>query len=504
MATGRSLTNKAGFAYALESAVLGVLPGSPVWQILEPNANISKWGAEIKTTPRDPISKLKQRRKGEVTDLDSAVEIECDLTLSSVQDFMPGMFLSKWKGPLFWAAEEGSAPVSMTATAITVPNIGSALAQGTLIRVRGASVAANNKVFLVGAGSTTTSIVITGGTVETFPANASVEVCGYQQVAGTTDIAINASGHLTSATTNFTTLPINVGQYLNVGDLSNAAFYFTTGVPSTGVNYGLARIEAIAANLITLSHRPATWSADTGTTKSIRLLFGRWIRNVAVDHADYAEPSYTFEAVYKDLGGAGVDYYEYPVGNYVDTVEISLPLTNKATVKYGFQGTNTPAPTTSRATNAANGLLPTSTAELATGPDIARLRILNTDETGLSTDFKSAKITLHNNVSREKVLGVIGAKFMNVGNFEVDLEADLLFTNFDVVTAILANRTVSMDYSLHNDDGGFVMDLPAFTMGDGKRSFPKNESIHIAVKGMSFVDPVLGYSCSLSMFPYLP
>lgn len=503
MATGRSLTNKFGVSF-IEETTLGVLPGSPVWAILEPNANISKWGNEIKTTPRDPISKLKQRRKGEITDADSGVEIEADLTLESIRDFMPGVYLSKWKGGLVWAGKEGNGPTAIAATSITVPNIGAALAQNTLIRVRGAGVKANNAVFLVGAGSTTTSIVITGGTVETPPANCTVEVCGVQAgVAG--DVQLNGSGNLISTTLNFTTLPLFVGQYLNVGDSANANFYFASGVPATGANFGLARIEAIAANLITLSHRPVSaWTVDAGAGKTIRLLFGRWIRNVDVFNADYLEHSYQFEGVFKDLGGVGTDYFEYPAGNYIDSVELDLPLTNKATVKYSLIGTITADPTTSRASGASAAVLPNMTDELSTTPDIARLRVLNTDESGLSTDFKSLKITLTQNATREKVLGTKGAKYMNVGNFEVNLDADLLFTNFDVIAAVNSNRTVSIDYSLKNNDGGFVMDVPAMTLGDGKRTFPKNESIHAGVKGMSFIDPTLGYSSSLSIFPYLP
>lgn len=504
MATGRTLTNNCNIQFTTETS-LGVLPGSPTWAGIEPNANISKWGADIKVTPRDPISRLRQRRKGEVTDLDSDVELEADVTMDSIQDLAQGLYMSAWKGGLVWQGKDGTAPTAIAATSITVPNIGSALAQGTLVYLRGFTNAANNGVKLVGAGSTTTSIVITGGVVETPPANASVEVCGFQATVAA-DIQLDASGNLIATALNFTTLPLNVGQYISVGDSTNAAFMFASSVPATGANYGLARIDQIAAGKLTLSRRAGTgtWTVDAAAGKTIRFMFGRWIRNVASDHADALTPSYQFEIVYKDLGGPGVDYYEYPLGNWVDKLELNLPLTNKATLKYGLMGTNTLAPTTSRATNAAAGRTPTRTAELATVGDIARLRLINTDESGLSTDFKSLKITINNNVTREKVLGTLGAKYMAAGNFEVDVDAECLFTNFDVIVAMLANRTVAIDYALKNGDGGFVMDLPALMLGGNKKTFPKNESVHLGWKGMSFVDPTLGYSASLSIFPYQP
>lgn len=502
MATGRTLTNKWSLSY-IKEATPGVLPGSPLWQTLEPNA-ITKWGADPKLTPRDPISNLRQRRKGEVTDLDSAVEFEVDATYSAMQDFMPGTFGAIWKGAPIYSSETATAPTAISATAITVPTLGITLAQNTLIRVRGAGVAANNTVFVVGAGSTATSIVITGGTVETPPVNCSVEVCGFQFVAG--DLKIDASQNLTSTASAFTTANLNlqVGQYIHVGDLTNAVTAFATSVSATNVNYGLARIDAVAAGTLTLSRRGATWSADTGAAKTVRVYFGRWIRNVANDHADALEATYQFEGRFKDLGGAGVDYYQYPLGNAVDKVELTLAMANKVTSKYAFVGTTTQPPGTVRASGASTARLPTGTAMLQTTSDIARLRVINTDETGLMTDFKSLKVALTGNAGREKVLGTLGGKYLNWGNFEVDIDAEALFTNFDVQTAILANRTQAIDCSMKNADGGFVLDCPAMMISGGGLSLPKDESIKISAKMMSFADPVLGYSASLSMFPFLP
>ena len=83
---GRVLTNNTTLSYAVEET-LGVLPGSPTWFILEPNS-IGTYGATITTVARSPVSQNRQRRKGTVTDLDSAVEWEGDLTLSHFVDFI--------------------------------------------------------------------------------------------------------------------------------------------------------------------------------------------------------------------------------------------------------------------------------------------------------------------------------------------------------------------------------------------------------------------------------
>ena len=83
----RVLTNNTSLAYAIESS-LGVQPTSG-WKLLEPNT-INTFGATVTTVARSPISNLRQRRKGTVTDLDSAVEFEADLTVDSYNDFIEG------------------------------------------------------------------------------------------------------------------------------------------------------------------------------------------------------------------------------------------------------------------------------------------------------------------------------------------------------------------------------------------------------------------------------
>jgi hypothetical protein len=139
-----------------------------------------------------------------------------------------------------------------------------------------------------------------------------------------------------------------------------------------------------------------------------------------------------------------------------------------------------------------------------TSADFLRLRVTNTDETGVSTDFKSLTITIKNNVTPEKVLGTLGGKYMNAGMFEVEMGANVLFTSDDIVKAMRDNRTVTMEVGVRNEDGGFVLDIPAMTVEGGDKDFPVNQTVAIAAKTTAFQDPFFGYSASFSTFPYLP
>lgn len=504
---GRVLTNNISMQVAREASI-GVLGGSPDWKLLEPNS-VGNYGATITTVARQPISPDKQRRKGTVTDLDSAVEFEADMTLDSMSDFIEGFTFAR---AVNWDLHFTKAPA--TAAGYTIP--AATAAQGaklqytaggpiSLLYARGYSNAANNGLKPLSADTATSGVLMTvaGNVVEASPpTGAIVEVAGVRAKAA--DLALAVSGTTGTLTSNnagataidFTTLGLTPGQIIHVGGLTSTN-QFTNG-------RGYARVRTIAANTLTLDKLSTGLVADTGVGKAVDLLFGRYIRNVSVDNADYQEISYQFEGVYPNLGVAGATNYEYAVGNYCSQVTFNLPLTDKATASFAFVGTDTEVPTATRKLNAATARQPVKTAALNTSADIARLRITKVDETGLTTDFKSVSLTLNSNVSPEKILARLGAAYMNTGNFDVNFDAQALFTSPDAVDAIRNNTTVSMDFILKNEDGAVAIDIPSLTLGGGGREFPVNESVLLNMTGTAFRDATLGTSLGVSLFAIVP
>ena len=99
------------------------------------------------------------------------------------------------------------------------------------------------------------------------------------------------------------------------------------------------------------------------------------------------------------------------------------------------------------------------------------------------------------------MLGRVGAAFINAGNLEVNIEAQLLFTNGAVISAIRNNETVTMDFILRNDDGVVAVDIPSMTLGGGGREYPVNESVLLNATAQAFQDSVLGTSMGISIMP---
>lgn len=516
---GRVLTNNTSLAVATETT-LGEAPTAGTWFLMEPN-DITRLGAEITTVARSPISKNRQRRKGTVTDLDSAVEFEHDLTIHIFELFAEAFVMANAvnRDMVF----RGVAAVSGGYTIPAATADQAAKFQFTsggpisLVYARGYVNAANNGLRaltsdLAGSGTT---LPITGSTAETPPTNAVVEVAGIRATAG--DLAINVTGTtavLTSANNSvtndidFTTLGLTVGQIIHIGGLTNANRFFGAGPVAS---YGYARITAIAAATLTLDKLDSTLIDSDGTVDGaggalvpVDLLFGRFIRNVAVDNSAFLTRSFTIEAAWDELQNPSGDEYQYALGNLCNEIAFNMPLADKATMTFGFVGTDTGNPTTSRATNAATPVEPQKTAAFNTSADILRLRIQEIDETGLTTDFKEVTFTIRNNVSPEKVLGTLGARYMNTGNFEVDLEGQILFTEGDVVDAIRANTEVTMDFILKNADGAIAVDVPAMTLGDGSAELPVNESVILNLTGQAHQSSSLGTSLGISLFAVVP
>jgi hypothetical protein len=263
---GRTLTNNFNLQYAIEETV-GVLPTTPEWKELEPNA-VNTFGATITTVPRDPISKDRQRRKGCVTDLDSAMEFEADWTRDVYWDFIEGFCYARFQGP---AKSTITAVDNATSTYTITPALDAAIPTGSLVYMRGCTLTANNGLKVVTGGSTTTVIVDDTLTDETIPTtqNASLETAGFRFASGT--LSATAST-LVSSSTDLTTLNIIQGMALWVGGDAIVNSFADTN------NRGFIRVTTTpTATTINFDKANTTFGVDAGTDKLIDLFFGSFI-----------------------------------------------------------------------------------------------------------------------------------------------------------------------------------------------------------------------------------
>lgn len=516
---GRSLSNDATIAYAEETA-LGV--AGTAFTLTQPNS-IDQYGAEIGTVSRDPINPSRQRFKGATVDLDSSVEYGADLTMSSLRDhieaycFAIGVNTDVTQLAATAAANaSGDYTLSSALVGSQIDRFLSASAGSTLIWVSGFTTSSNNGLKAIDTDATTsTALSVSDTLADETGATARISFAGHRVAAGEsiTWTWSGASSQGTLAATGLGTLlqglDLTVGQMVHFGSVATGAADRTiqNAFDNGGANdaYGYARVVSISADAIVFDKVDTLLQTSLSDPGELDILFGEFVRNVPRTDAAYLERSYTFEQALPGLGDGTVgntdDSYRYARGNYANAATFTFALGQLATVSYNFVGTDTDNPTTSRLTGADSASAPVQTNAFNTAADFARLRVTEADEDGITTDFKNFTLTLANNASGEKVLGQLGPKFLNVGNFEASFEAELLFTNSLVIDKIRGNETVTMEVVLKNDDGVVAFDFPSLTLSGGSTGFPRDESVTISVTGQTFADPTLNTSIGVSLFP---
>ena len=495
---GRVTTNNTELSYA-EETTLGEIPvaANTPWTLLEPN-DITSFGAEITTTPRNPISPTRQRRKGAVTDLDSGAEFEHDATYGLMEEFVPYFaFATRTNDDL---TVRPSAVVLDGYTVSGFPTDDRTKA-GSLWSADGFSLSGNNGLKVAASDAVAGKVSVASLTAEgSPPAGARLRYTGQRVASGNiTSITAPTGAGLATITTgasgpDWTKVGLTRGQTI------------AAAVDANNILFG--RVLAMTATTISLDKASVTGTVDGSVDTDF--LFGGYVQNVPATKTTGTAPLYfdrslTLEAVWNNLANPGPgDEYEYSKGNYCNSLAINLAGQSLATATVGFIGTDTDTPTPTRAVNADTKIPAPRTNALNTTADVARLRINQLDNTGLTTDFDSMTITLNNNVSPEKVVGKLEAAYTNFGNFEVDIEAEVIFTNSGVIAAVRNNTTVTMDFILNNDQGAVVFDIPAMTLGLGGRNLPRDESVTLSTTAQAFGDPVFNASLMVSFIPYLP
>lgn len=530
----RVLTNNTGLRVVDETAI-GV-PDTARWSVVEFDT-LGAYGAVITTVVRRPISQDRGRKKGTVTDLDSAVEYETDLTMDAFLRFAEGFMFAEYANVEFNlragtnttpppAVDGGGGNDSFTidsASTLLAGKMIYTLAAGiSLVYARGYTNAENNGIHALAAdvAGTDTAVQVATGTLvaETPPTNATLEVCGVRVSDG--DLSFDdAAGTLSSAAdiANWATLGLKVGQFIHIGspDASGNvqnALKDTTGGTSDDT-YGYARITALSTagdtKVLSIDKLDTNLgdAADNTGEGVADVMFGRFLRNVQVDKDSdderYLERSYQFEASYPDLGGVGTPEYEYAIGNFLSELAFNLPLAEKATTNFGFVGTNSDDITPTRKTGASAAIQPLRTTAFNTSSDVLSI---TTDVISAVSDicFKSLTLSILNNVSPEKCLGTLGASFVNAGVFEANLEGQMLFTDKSIVNAIKNNTTVTFLAILRNGDGAIAFDIPEMTLGGGGREFPVDQSVLVNITGASFTSSTFGYDIGISLFAAVP
>ena len=497
-------SNITGLAFAEETA-LKTLPVTPVWYGLEPNS-YSDFGGELSTVARAPIDPSRQNKKGTITDLDASGGFNIDFTKSNLTRLLQGFFFADARELPNTKALNGTAVVITGATAGTktytaASGLGVFVA-GQVVLASGFANAANNGIKTV-ASSTAGTVVVAETLVDEAspPAGAKLECVGRQLAAADANIAV---------TGNVVSLIVTAGDFTTMPELFPGRWVFVGGDATANRfanNVGYARIKSVAAKALVFDD--VTWQAvnETGTGKSIRLFVGTVIKNEKTP-ALIKRRSYQIErALGEGLNGTQCEYMEGAVPN---EFTLNVPQADKLNADLSFvacdntyrsgdpgdeqkAGTRVPAP----GEDAYN-----------TSSDVYRIKMAvhdaaSSNPAALFGYVSEANVSINNNVTPNKAVGVLGAFDTSAGNFEVGGSITAYFTTVAAVKAVRANADVGLSVISAAKNAGFVFDIPLLGLGGGRLNVEKDAPITVPLEPAG-AENANGYTMLYEVFSYLP
>jgi len=303
---------------------------------------------------------------------------------------------------------------------------------------------------------------------------------------------------LQSAATNFTTLGLVAGEWVYLGG-DVAATTFAT-------NKGFARISVIAATYLEFDKIGWTGAvAEPGTGKTIRIFFGNVLRNESTA-ALIKRRTLQIERTLGDDGG-GIQS-EYLVGAVANEFTMNVPQADKITTDLTFVAVDNEQRT--GATGVKSGTRPTlvSGSAFNTSSDMTRIKLALVSATDpaptpLFAFATEMKLSIKNNVSPNKAVGVLGAFDTSVGTFEVGGSLTAYFASVQAAQAVRNNSDVTLDIIMQKKNNAIVIDLPLLSLGDGRLAVEQDKPITIPFE-TNAAESKFGNTLLFQQFLYLP
>lgn len=501
-------SNFTGLAFAEESA-LKELPGTneadAVWFELEPNS-YNDFGGEFSNVARAPINASRQRKKGTITDLDVSGGFNIDVTQNNLTRLLQGFFFADAREKPSTAPLNGNA-VAITSVSASTDTFAAAsgldiFVAGSLVLASGFGVAANNGLAVVTSATGTGVVTSKALTDEASPpATAKLLSVGFEFGSGDLTLTASASSIVLGCTAaDFTTLGLNVGEWIFIGgDAAGNKFANPANVP------GYGRIKSIAAKSLELSETTFAATTDAGTGKSIRIFFGTVIRNEK-DTTLIKRRSYNLE---RQLGNDGNGTQsEYLLGAIPNEFTLNIPLADKLNADLTFVAMDNVQRTGTQGLKAGtrNGALGEDA--FNTSSDIYRLRMnvvdpLNLNNTALFGYVSEMSVTVNNNISPSKGIGVLGAFDATVGDFEVSGSLTAYFTTVAAVQAVRNNSDVALNIIVAQNNAGVVFDIPLLALGGGRINVEKDAPVTVPLESTG-AENAAGYTMLATFLHYIP
>lgn len=477
----------------------------PTWYALEPNS-YSDFGGQYTIVARKPINPSRQQKKGKVTDMEASGGFQQDLTFFNSLKLLQGFLFAdlrqkKTTSPMNGTRYAITGVTASSDTYTTAASGGTGFLTNHLVIAEGFSSLANNGLKVV-ASATSNTVVVGDGLVDEAspPAAAAISVVGYRGASGTLSIALNGNlvRLVSTAGVDFTTLGLIPGEWVFIGGDQTANGFDDNG--------GFARISTIAAGYLEFDKIDwPTPTAEAGTGKLIDIYFGNVLKNES-DPQLIKRRTYQLE---RTLGqDAGGTMSEYLVGAVANELTVNMPQADKVTADFSFMACDHQMRSGAQGVKGGARVGVVEGDAFNTSNDFVRIKLASVSETNaapaplfaFATDLT---LTVQNNASMNKAVGVLGAFEISAGTFVVGGSLTAYFASAESVQAVRNNADVTIDAIMIVNNQGVLYDVPLLSLGNGRLNVEQDQPITIPLD-TNAAESKFGHTLLMQFFPHLP
>lgn len=310
---------------------------------------------------------------------------------------------------------------------------------------------------------------------------------------------------------SFSKLGIVPGEWVCVGDDAVGTSF------ATAANNGLKRVKsttgAPTSSELLIDKSSLAMVNDTGTGKTIRLVFGRVLKNETGTLVK--RRSYQLE---RSLGAPDDALptqvqSEYLTGSIANEFKLNVEQADKVTAELSFMSRDHETRTGAQGLKSGNRPTPTDSDAFNATSHVRRLRLALIDAaseapTDLFAFVMDLSISINNNVSANKAVKFLGAFDNTAGTFEVDAEMQAYFANVSAVQAVRNNSDATLDLTFGQDKKGITVDMPLVSIGNARANVEQDEPIMLPIENAAATaakyDPNMNHTLLLVFWDYLP
>jgi len=413
-------------------------------------------------------------------------DINFNLSFFTFDEELEGLFMDAWDRTGLDIDTAITAIDGTTNDSFTVDDAAAeGYAVGHLIRSTGMADTLNNGVWTIDTISTNELQTSDGAALvdETPGAGARLKVVGFAGVLS--DIGADAAG-LTSATIDFTTLGLTVGQWIKIGGALAAEKFVADA------NNDFARISAIAANVLTLDEKPSGWTVEA---LSGSIAHKVWIADTLKNGV--TRKSFSYERAFDDQLG---NKYQQYVGCEIATGSLNFPVDGTITGTFGYMGKDAAFAATSLEPGTP---LPTLNQQpMTTTSNLGSVQEGGTTITGPNW-IQSMDLSFANNLRDIRAVGSQSSVSIGVGSLDNTGTITLYYGDSTMLEKYQSGTETSVSFRTNLNNQAYVFSMPRIKFESGSSDITgKDVDVTTPLGYRALRDPVFNAHILLSSFEY--